>query len=432
MASQVVHNVSLMDTSKRTTQGRPPNIELVSIGSELLLGQIVDTNSAWISQRLAEAGGNIYYKTTVGDNMRRMVEVLSQAVERADVVITGGGIGPTKDDLTREAVAEVFGVDIVTHEPSLKDLRDRYQKRGFIITKNNERQAQIPEGAVVVKNPNGTAPAFIVEGQLGTLIALPGVPFEMEWLMTNEVIPYLRRRFNLSETIHYRVLKVIDMGESAVDDKIGHLIAESENPTVGVLARPGQVDVRVASRAPSMNDALKMIEPMEQRIREVLGHNVFGVDDETIESVVGAMLESRQASVAVYEDLSGGAVAEVMRTTAGDGFVEAHVANTEEARLRLLDRTAKDATGIGMEHAVALARTMRARSGATYGVAVHGVAGSSTETLNLAEGDTYVVVDDGETTATRHVRTAGSKAPDRRRAAMQALGLLRSRLLGHA
>ena len=426
----VVHNVSLMGTSKGTMQGRPPNVELVSIGSELLLGQIVDTNSAWISQRLAEAGANIYYKTTVGDNMRRMVEVLTQAVERADVVITGGGIGPTKDDLTREAAAEVFGVDVVTHDPSLQDLRDRYQKRGFIITKNNERQAQIPEGAIVVKNPNGTAPAFIMEGERATMIALPGVPFEMKWLMTNEVIPYLRRRFNLSETIHYRVLKVIDMGESAVDDKIGHLIADSENPTVGVLARPGQVDVRVASRAPSMDDALKMIEPMEQQVRGILGHNVFGVDDETIESVVGAMLATRLANVAVYEDLSGGAVAEVMRTTACDRFVEAQVANTTEARLRLLDVKQSDSTG--MRHAIALARAMRDRSGATYGIAVHGVAGSGTETLNLAEGDTFVVVDDGETTSTRHVRTAGSKAPDRRRAAMQALGLLRSHLLGHA
>ena len=141
-----------------------------------------------------------------------MVEVLSQAVDRSDVVITGGGIGPTEDDLTREAVAKVFGVDVVTHEESLRDLRDRYQRRGFIVTKNNEKQAQIPSGAKVVKNPNGTAPAFIMEGETATVICLPGVPFEMKWLMTQEVIPYLQRRFDLRETIHYRVLKVIDMG----------------------------------------------------------------------------------------------------------------------------------------------------------------------------------------------------------------------------
>ena len=411
-----------------------PNIELVSIGSELLLGQIVDTNSAWISQRLAEVGANVYFKTTVGDNMRRMVDVLSQAVDRADVVITGGGIGPTKDDITREAVAEVFGVPVVTHEESLNDLRERYQNRGFIITKNNERQAEIPQGATVVKNPNGTAPAFIYEGAQATVIALPGVPFEMKWLMINEVIPYLQQRFDLQETIHYRVLKVIDMGESAVDDKIGHLIAESRNPTVGVLARPGQVDVRIASRASSLDDALKMIEPMELEVRGILGDNVFGTDDETIESVVGSLLRQHDATVAVYEDLSGGAVAEVMRTAADDRFTEAHVANNPGAIERLLEDGQRAGSSTdGMAQAQALARVVRERSGSTFGIAVHGVPGrGKAEALNLAEGDTYVVVDDGADPVTRHVRTAGSKAPDRRRAAMNALGLLRSRLMQRA
>ena len=404
-----------------------PNIELVSIGSELLLGQIVDTNSAWISQRLAEVGANTYYKTTVGDNLRRMVEVLSQAVNRSDVVITGGGIGPTQDDLTREAVAEVFGVEVVTHEESMQELHDRYQRRGFIVTKNNEKQAQIPEGAKVVKNPNGTAPAFIMEGESATVICLPGVPFEMKWLVTNEVIPYLQGRFDLHETIHYRVLKVIDMGESAVDDKIGHLIAESSNPTVGVLARPGQVDVRIASRAESTEDALKMIEPMERQVRDILGQNVFGVDDETIESVVGELLSRLGASIAVYEDLSGGAVAEVMRTTAGDLFIEGHIANSEDTRSRMVPAVYEPSPG--MDYATKLARAVRIGAVATYGIAVHGVAGSESEALNLAQGDTYIVVDDGQQVTKRHVRTAGSKAPDRRRAAMNALGLLRTCLL---
>lgn len=407
-----------------------PNIELVSIGSELLLGQIVDTNSAWISQRLAEVGANTYYKTTVGDNLRRMVEVLSQAVNRSDVVITGGGIGPTQDDLTREAVAEVFGVEVVTHEESMQELRDRYQRRGFIVTKNNEKQAQIPEGAKVVKNPNGTAPAFIMEGESATVICLPGVPFEMKWLLTNEVIPYLQRRFDLHETIHYRVLKVIDMGESAVDDKIGHLIAESSNPTVGVLARPGQVDVRIASRAESTEDALTMIEPMERQVRDILGQNVFGVDDETIESVVGELLSRLGASIAVYEDLSGGAVAEVMRTTAGDLFIEGHIANSEDTRSRMVPAVYEPSPG--MDYATKLARAVRIGAVATYGIAVHGVAGSESEALNLSQGDTYIVVDDGQQVTKRHVRTAGSKAPDRRRAAMNALGLLRTCLLERA
>ena len=408
------------------------NVEIVSIGSELLLGQIVDTNSAWISQRLAENGANVYYKSCVGDNLNRMTEVLRIALERADVVITGGGIGPTQDDLTREAVADVFDVDVVTDPDSLTELHERFQNRGFILTKNNERQAQIPDGATVIRNPNGTAPAFMVESDKGTIISLPGVPFEMKWLITNEIIPYLQDKYDLGETIHYRVLKVADLGESAVDHLIGHLIAESSNPTVGVLARPGQVDVRIAARAPSVDAAKELILPMEHQVRDLLGEHVFGVDEETIESVIGAMLREREATVAVYEDLSAGAVSDSMRTAAGNRFLEAIVANTDLPGDRLIG--AQNGNEIsGEQRAIALARAIREHSGASIGIAVHGITESAeteNSAVNLGRGDTYIVICDAEKTEIRHVRSAGSGAPDRRRAAMYAFGTLRQHLLG--
>ena len=408
------------------------NVEIVSIGSELLLGQIVDTNSAWISQRLAENGANVYYKSCVGDNLNRMTEVLRIALERADVVITGGGIGPTQDDLTREAVADVFDVDVVTDPDSLTELHERFQNRGFILTKNNERQAQIPDGATVIRNPNGTAPAFMVESDKGTIISLPGVPFEMKWLITNEIIPYLQDKYDLGETIHYRVLKVADLGESAVDHLIGHLIAESSNPTVGVLARPGQVDVRIAARAPSVDAAKELILPMEHQVRDLLGEHVFGVDEETIESVIGAMLREREATVAVYEDLSAGAVSDSMRTAAGDRFLEAIVANTDLPGDRLIG--AQNGNEIsGEQRAIALARAIREHSGASIGIAVHGITESAeteNSAVNLGRGDTYIVICDAEKTEIRHVRSAGSGAPDRRRAAMYAFGTLRQHLIG--
>ena len=408
------------------------NVEIVSIGSELLLGQIVDTNSAWISQRLAENGANVYYKSCVGDNLNRMTEVLRLALERADVVITGGGIGPTQDDLTREAVADVFDVNVVTDPDSLTELHERFQNRGFILTKNNERQAQIPDGATVIRNPNGTAPAFMVESDKGTIISLPGVPFEMKWLITNEIIPYLQDKYDLGETIHYRVLKVADLGESAVDHLIGHLIAESSNPTVGVLARPGQVDVRIAARAPSVDAAKELILPMEHQVRDLLGEHVFGVDEETIESVIGAMLREREATVAVYEDLSAGAVSDSMRTAAGDRFLEAIVANTDLPGDRLIG--AQNGNEIsGEQRAIALARAIREHSGASIGIAVHGITESAeteNSAVNLGRGDTYIVICDAEKTEIRHVRSAGSGAPDRRRAAMYAFGTLRQHLLG--
>ena len=177
------------------------NAEIVSIGSELLLGQIVDTNAAWMAQRLTNIGVNLFYKTIVGDNPDRMEHVIEQALERSDIVITGGGLGPTQDDLTREIVAKVTNRKLVLDQGLLDEIEKRFRSRGFIMTPNNERQAYIPEGSIAVQNPNGTAPSFIVEDPRGIVFALPGVPFELKWLFDNEVAPYLRRKFDLKETI---------------------------------------------------------------------------------------------------------------------------------------------------------------------------------------------------------------------------------------
>ncbi len=409
------------------------NAELISIGSELLLGQIVDTNASWMAQRLAENGVNLFYKTTVGDNFDRMTAILDSALERADVVITGGGIGPTQDDLTREAVAHVTGRTVVVHQPSLEELRERFQKRGFILTKNNERQAMIPDGAVVVKNPNGTAPAFMVEDDRGVVISLPGVPFEMKWLFDNEVLPYLRNKFGLAQTIHYRVLKVADIGESAVDDRIGKLIADSDNPTVGVLAHPGQVDVRIAARADTREQASGLIDPVEAEVRNLLGDHVFATDDETMASITGDLLRTSNTTIATCEDLSGGAVADSVKEAAGPLFAEGVILNSNEA----LDRLAKSGGESppfknGETRAKALARAAKQLAGTDIGLSVHAVAEGDQRTENLGRGETYIALATAEGETVRHVRSAGSGRPDRQRAALHALSLLRRHLLGLA
>lgn len=407
------------------------NAEIVAIGSELLLGQIVDSNSAWIAQRLANSGVNLFYKTIVGDNLDRMVEILDRALDRSDVVITTGGIGPTRDDLTREAVAKVTGRNIVVDDQSLKELEERFRRRGFILTKNNERQAEIPEGATVVKNPNGTAPAFIVEDAKGVVVSLPGVPFEMKWLVDNEVLPYLRQKFGLSQVIHYKVLKVTDLGESNVDHLIGDLIANSSNPTVGVLAHPGQVDVRIAARATDPQHAARMIAPMEEQIRDLLGDHIFGVDEETLEHVVGRFLKEHGLTVATYEDLGGGAVADAVMEAAAGLFMQGVIANSPDAMNRLAE-----AAGQTLDHddheaqAVALARAVRATSGAKVAVAVRGIEEGTERAENLGRGQTVVAIDGDGLSATRKVASAGRGRPDRRRAAVHALSLLRRTLLG--
>ena len=407
--------------------------EIVAIGSELLLGQIVDTNSAWMAQRLSNLGVDLFHKTVVGDNPGRMKDVIARALDRSDVVVTSGGLGPTQDDLTREAVAEVTGRELVLVADLLDDIEHRFRRRGFIMTANNEKQAYIPEGAVPVHNPNGTAPSFIVEDARGVIFALPGVPFEMKWLFDNEVAPYLRKHFKLSEVITYRVLKVADMGESAVDDLIGHLIAGSANPTVGVLAHPGQVDVRIAAKAPSAEDAARLISPVEEEVRCLLGRHVFAVDDESMEDSVGRLLREKNVTVAAYEDLTGGLVAERLQQASPEHFLEGIIGNSATSIRRLLDHSQRpgreNAPPDGSEAlAGKLASCVRAYAEADLGLAVHGVPDPGDMAENLAGGRTFVAVTDGKGYKTRTYNVAGRGRPDRTRTSLNAIELVRRAL----
>ncbi len=424
-------------------------VELVAIGSELLLGQIVDSNSAWMAQRLAEVGADLYRKTTVGDNLERMADVLDGALGRADCVITGGGLGPTEDDLTRRAVAQVFGRPLERHAGALRNLEQRFRARGFVLTPNNEKQALLPAGATLVHNPNGTAPAFIVEDRRGTVISLPGVPFEMKWLMEHEVVPYLRRRWGLDTVIHHRVLKVGELGESAVDHRIGAIMTESANPKVGVLARPGQVDVRISARADSAAAARALIAPTEARVRAALGDHVFATDAETLESVVAAALTRRGWRVASYEDRTGGSVAAALREAAGERFVEGRVVATETGRARLAQAGGEGAEASGAALAAAMARAVLRLSDADLAVAVHAadaatdaategagaeMAGAATmagsaQPQNLGPGNTWLAVVGAAGEHSHHLGIGARGQVDRRRVAVAALSLLRRALL---
>ena len=409
------------------------NAEIVAIGSELLLGQIVDTNSAWIAQRLTDLGVNLFYKTIVGDNPGRMKDALSRALERSDIVITSGGLGPTQDDLTREVVAEVTGRKLVRDPHFLDQLDQRFRSRGFVMTPNNERQADIPEGAIPVENPNGTAPSFIVEDPRGIIFVLPGVPFELKWLFDNEVTPYLRKKFSLSEIITYRVLKVAELGESLVDDRIGDLIAGSQNPTVGVLAHPGQVDVRITAKAPSKEAALQLIGPVEAEVRQRIGKHIFAVDEETMEDAVGKLLREKRITISVCEDL-GGLVAQRLQQADPAYFIEGVIANGPAALQRLLSvsHPSDDLTDIVNDsHALtkALARSMLSQAGSDLGVAIYSIHDPTDRSENLARGQTYMAITDGEKFKTRTYNMAGRGRPDQTRMSFNALALVRSVLL---
>ena len=408
--------------------------EIVAIGSELLLGQIVDTNSAWMAQRLTALGVNLYFKSVVGDNPGRMKEVLSRALERADVVITSGGLGPTQDDLTREIVAEVTGRKLVQNAAMLEQVEEHFRRRGRTMTPNNIRQSYMPEGAIPVKNPNGTAPCFIVEDARGIVYSLPGVPVELKWLFENEVEPYLRKKFNLAEVIHYRVLKIVGIGESAVDDKVGHLIASSSNPTVGVLALPGQVDVRIAAKAANKDEAKQMIAPVEAEVRELLGSAIFAADDETMEHVVGKLLRGQKKTVAVCEDLTCGQLAERLQTASLENFGAGFICNSEGSlrallknpqQLKEFDALLKDPIALTDR----LAQAARELSGCDFGLALHAIADPDSKIQNLARGQTYVSLTDGRHFLRRENTSAGRGAYDRSRMTLNAIDLLRTALI---
>lgn len=410
------------------------NAEIVAIGSELLLGQIVDTNSAWMAQRLTALGVNLYFKSVVGDNPGRMKEVIRRALERADIVITSGGLGPTQDDLTREIVAEVTGRKLLLDDRLLEQVEEHFRRRGRTMTPNNRRQAYMPEGAIPVRNPNGTAPCFIVEDPRGVVFSLPGVPVELKWLFENEVEPYLRRKFNLAEVIHYRVLKIVGVGESAVDDKIGHLIANSSNPTVGVLALPGQVDVRIAAKAANRDEAMRLIAPLEAEVRELLGNTIFAADEETMEQVVGKWLRAQQKSVAVYEDLTCGQLAERLESASPELLAGGFICNLPSATRALLshgrdperiDALLQDPVALTDE----LAWSARKQLGSDLGLALRAIPDPRSDIQNLARGETYISVTDGHNFMRRTSTMAGRGAYDRTRMTLNAIDLLRTALI---
>jgi nicotinamide-nucleotide amidase len=277
-----------------------PSAEIISIGTELLLGEIVDTNAPYLARLLRDIGVDLYRKTTVGDNTKRIAQIIRESLERCDIIITTGGLGPTVDDPTREAVALALNVEIEYRPELWEQIQARFQRYGRLPTENNRRQAFIPQGAQAVENQVGTAPSFIVDINGKVIISLPGVPREMEFLMQNQIIPYLRTRFNLHGIIKARVLHTAGVGESQIDDMIGDLETWS-NPTIGLLAHSGQVDIRITAKADSENEADQMIGSLEKVLHERLGEMIYGVDQDTLESKAFENLSTKGWKLVVLE-----------------------------------------------------------------------------------------------------------------------------------
>jgi len=274
--------------------------EIITIGTEILLGEIVDTNTRYLARNLRGLGIDLYRTITIGDNEDRIVSAIRESMERSNILITTGGLGPTVDDPTREAVAKAVGVETEFRQDLWEQVVATIARYGRTPSENQKRQAYVPKGALGIKNPVGTAPCFIVETERNAVISLPGVPNEMEYILHESVIPYLQKRFNLNEVIKVRVLHCAGLGEGSIDEKIADLEMLS-NPTVGLAAHTGVVDIRIAAKAKSESEANAMIAKIESQVRERLGTIVFGTDEDKLEDITLGLIAKRGWTLSTIE-----------------------------------------------------------------------------------------------------------------------------------
>ena len=277
-----------------------PTAEIITIGTELLLGEIQDTNTRHIARMLRNAGIDLFRTTTIGDNLDRIASVVKEAIERSNIILTTGGLGPTVDDPTRTAIAKALDISLEFQPDLWADIEKQFLRYGRIPTENNKKQAYIPEGSIPIKNPVGTAPSFAAKTKNGVIISLPGVPREMEFLMEQAVIPLLQSMFKLEGIIKTFTIHTSGAGESHVDEIIGDLEL-LQNPTVGLVANPGQIDIRVTAKARSIDEADKMISDMVIKIDHRLGNAIFGYNETTLEQVVANILQKEKARISVIE-----------------------------------------------------------------------------------------------------------------------------------
>ncbi|HHT27542.1 MAG TPA: competence/damage-inducible protein A [Firmicutes bacterium] len=409
-------------------------VELVMVGTELLLGEIVDTNAQWLAAHLAEIGVDVYFKSTVGDNWLRMVGVLAQALQRADVVLISGGLGPTEDDLTRGVIASVTGRPLRVLPEAEEHVRRYFQHAHRPMPGNNLRQAQFPEGALAIPNKRGTALGILLEHGDKTIIAVPGVPTEMRGMMEQTVLPYLTAKQGKRVT-RSRVVHFYGLGESAMEELVADLVANQGNPTIAPYAGAGETRLRITARADSDEEAERLIAPILTEICRRGGDHIYGFDGASLEQVVGELLSARSQTLATAESCSGGLLAHRLTNIPGSSayYMRGWITYSNAAKTTELGVPA----GLIAEHgavspAVAEAMALGAlrEAGTTYALATTGIAGPAGGTATKPVGLVYIALADGAgTVQTAECRFRGERESIKTRTAGYALNMLRLHLL---
>lgn len=408
--------------------------EVVSIGTELLLGQIVDTDAAYLAQQLSALGISVYFRATVGDNAQRAAFVLRQALTRADLVITIGGLGPTMDDITREVISEVMDAPLLRDSEVAADLQALFAARGYTMVDSNLRQADVPEGAVPIPNANGTAPGLLLEKDAHIVIALPGPPNELIPMWETEILPRLRERTHADrQVIRSRTLRVVGIGESQAEDLVRDLMQDA-NPSVAPYAKVDEVHLRVTSHAATEAEADALNAERVVLLSERLGNSVYGEDETTLEAAVVALLAERGYTVATAESCTGGLLAGRITAVSGSSavFHNGVVTYSNEAKARMLNvpREAIEANGaVSAEVAQAMAAGVRELDNSDYGLSITGIAGPDGGTAEKPVGLVYIGMADRKAVVVEKRLFGGVREDVRRRSTQAALNLLRRALL---
>ncbi|MDD5439958.1 MAG: competence/damage-inducible protein A [Candidatus Omnitrophica bacterium] len=420
---------------RSSLKSRELTAEIIAVGTELLLGAIVNTNAAYLSRKLASIGINVYYQTTVGDNPERIQAAIRLALSRSDIVITSGGLGPTVDDITLPMIAKAIGRPMVFKKCIMDEIKKYFRARGINrITCNVERQAYMPEGAVCFINTVGTAAGVAIHAGKAVIIALPGPPRELEPMFDSTIIPYLRKKGCAGTgVIKTRTIQLTGIFESAVDSRAKDLLELSGSRTVGIYSKPGMVELKITAKAKSAREAEKKIKPVELEIRKRFGDFIFGTDGETLEQVVGRSLAGRGLTIAMAESCTGGLIGHRLTEVSGSSryFVMGVVSYSNPAKKAILNvkhETLARHGAVSREVAREMALGIRAISGADIGLAVTGIAGPTGGTTKKPVGLVYIALSSKGRTQIRECRFTGDRSSIKWRTSSAALDLIRRSL----
>ncbi len=402
--------------------------EVLAVGTELLMGQIANTNAQYISRRLPDAGIGVYYHSVVGDNGGRLRECLKIALGRADIIIMTGGLGPTQDDLTKETVAEMLGRKLVLHQESLDRIKGYFNRYGRVMIESNVKQAYIPERSMIILNSNGTAPGCIIEEGGKTVVMLPGPPSEMKPMFEDTVMPFFLAK--LDYNIKSRFIKIFGVGESAVEQKLIDMIDNQVNPTFATYAKDGEVTLRITAKTSAGGDAADLIGPAVEEVVTRLGDAVYSLEGEELSEVAGRMLMEKGLSVAFAESCTGGLISARFTDLPGisavfDRSVVCYSNNSKIQELGVRDSTISSYGAVSAETAREMADGIRRKSGADIGIAVTGIAGPGGGTDEKPVGLVYIAASDKNDTKVRELKLRGNRERIRNLSAMHVFDMMR-------